>query len=954
VQSAVERTNSLQARCLLLNSRSIFNKVGELHAVIDQLQLDFIFITETWLHDCITNPMLIAANRFNVVRTDRLDRRGGGVCALVNKRFNMAPVQVADGVEIAAFDIFFPSTKYRFIVCYRPPYYDSTALTYLTAFIAVLESLCDINYNVFIVGDFNMPYICWSDLSCFGKQVNFSNIMLDFVCDHGLTQCVLEPTRNTNILDLVFTGDPLLVTECVVSPPFMDCDHMTVQFSLSLPAAAAGNVSPSAADNDDILCYYNYNAADYEGLNNYLSRVNWQDIFVSNADNINECLNAFSVVLNEAIDLFVPLKVFDANVPPQYKKNLPLFIRQLYRKKNASWRLYKQHKTESLLAKYKIACNKCKDAYAKFVYARENALIDKGNLGAFYRYVNSKLVFKSGIGVLKGNDGMFIYDDETKARLLNDFYSSVFTTDNNTLPQFSSRVNADLNHVDFSPSVIFKHLNSLKPKTSGGPDGLTALFLKNVAGTLAWPLSLLYSKSFELSTLPDIWKSAVVTPVFKKGSPSSVSNYRPISLTCIICKIMESIIKDSLISYLLENRLITKQQHGFLAKHSTCSQLLECVNDWSFELNCRHSVDVAYIDFQKAFDSVVHSKLCHKLSSYGITGNLHAWLANFLADRVQAVKINNKISHYVPVISGVPQGSVLGPVLFLLYINDLVDLFGRGLTTKLFADDAKIYSVIKDVDDSRMLQAGLDALHHWSNEWQLPISLQKCSVLHLGRNNLEHSYTIHGVSLPNVKQVTDLGVLMDSNIRFNKHYRLIVNKAHHRASLILKCFLSRDSKLLFRAFTVYIRPLLEYCSPVWAPVYKCDIELIERVQRRFTKKLRGFRDLTYSERLRLLDNADTLELRRLKLDLCMVFKIINNLVCIDFNEFFMLHNYTWTRGHNLKLVKPICNNNARQFSFACRCINAWNSLPTYVVNANSILCFKRMLSNINFSKFLLI
>jgi len=495
--------------------------------------------------------------------------------------------------------------------------------------------------------------------------------------------------------------------------------------------------------------------------------------------------------------------------------------------------------------------------------------------------------------------------------------------------------------------------SSLKPKAGGGPDGLTAMLLKNIACSVAKPLSALFNSSFELSAVPEIWKAATVTPVFKKGSPSDVSNYRPISLTCIICKIMESIIKDKLIAYLLDKKLITKQQHGFLAKHSTCSQLLECVNDWSIELNVRNCIDVAYIDFQKAFDSVVHSKLCHKLKSYGISGKLLNWITEFLFNRVQAVKINNIVSDYVPVKSGVPQGSVLGPVLFLLYINDLVDLFGPGLSVKLFADDVKIYAVINDINDVLLFQSGLDALIVWSTEWQLPISLHKCSVLHMGRKNIGHTYQINGVPLPNVTEVTDLGVLFDSNLRFTKHYRLIVNKAQHRAALILRTFKSREPALLFKAFLTYVRPLLEYCSPVWAPVYKTDIELIERVQRNFTKRLLGFRNKSYSDRLNLL-NADTLELRRLKCDLVMIFKIVHKFVDINFDEFFCLNTSGITRGHDYKLSKPLCSNNARQFSFACRRIDVWNSLPVNVVSVNTVALFKLRINNVNFKNALFI
>ena len=181
----------------------------------------------------------------------------------------------------------------------------------------------------------------------------------------------------------------------------------------------------------------------------------------------------------------------------------------------------------------------------------------------------------------------------------------------------------------------------------------------------------------------------------------------------------------------------------------------------------------------------------------------------------------------------------------------------------------------------------------------------------------------------------------------------MTSKANHRASLILRTFLSREPNLLFKAFTVYVRPLLEYCSPVWSPVYKTDIELIERVQRTFTKRLYGFKYLSYSERLFLLQ-ADTLELRRLKTDLVMLYKIVHNLVALNFNDFFAYNNFTITRGHDFKLVKPLCVNNARQFSFTCRLIDAWNFLPNCVVSSTCLITFKNMLDNCNLNKFLLI
>jgi len=204
---------------------------------------------------------------------------------------------------------------------------------------------------------------------------------------------------------------------------------------------------------------------------------------------------------------------------------------------------------------------------------------------------------------------------------------------------------------------------------------------------------------------------------------------------------------------------------------------------------------------------------------------------------------------------------------------------------------------------------------------------------------------MNNVSLPDVPVVTDLVVLVDNNLRFTKHYRSIVNKANYRSSFILKSFKSWNSHLSFRAFTVFVHQLLDYCSPVWSPVYKTVINLLERVQRRFTKRLLGLKDISYHDKLVILDNADTLVIRLLKMDFIKLFKKKNthNFVALDFCSFFGLTCYTSTRGHNYKRVKPIRHNNARQFSFACRRIYAWNDIPVNVVNAMSLTRFKNLL-----------
>jgi len=869
----------------------------------------------------------------------------------VNKCFTINVLEIVADVEVLAFDILFDLFTYRCILCYRPPEYDNNAWSYFSSLLSCIDSLCkNCDCNICIFGDFNLPYLCWDTLLVSGPHAKFHQAFLDSTTQLGLVQCVDQPTRCDNILDLVLVNDPLLISSCVVRAPFGNSDHETIEFNLVLPAVKPTS-GVSECQSDSKYCF-NFKEADYNGLNVFLSGVDWLNVLCT--DDVNSCMERFMDIFNEGINQFVPVRqVFDFNnSSKKYIRKYPLFIRQLFRKKIAAWRLYKHNKTEQLKIKYKAAEAKFSSAVDSFNARKENDLINNGNLGAFYSYVNNKLVTKSGVGALKDNDGVLVHNDVGKARVLNECYSNVFVQDNDILPDFPSKVPTDigLSDIEFNFNNVYKHLRQLKSKTSFGPDGLTSMFLKNLAPSLALPLSILFSSSFDSGNLPDIWKMATVTPVFKKGQTCDPSNYRPISLTCVLCKLMESIINVSVIKYLHDNNLITEQQHGFLAKHSTCSQLLECVNDWTMSLNIRNAVDVVYIDFNKAFDTVVHSKLLHKLKAYGITGNLLLWIENFLSNRYQSVRVGFHTSGSVPVISGVPQGSVLGPLLFLLYINDIVDIFDSSVSVKLFADDVKIYINISDLTNITVLQDSLTAISRWADEWQLKISIKKCTVLHLGRNNLQHVYAIDDATLPSVHEVRDLGVTMDSKLCFSAHYAQIAAKAHQRACLIIRCFKSRDPHLLFRAFKVYVRPLLDYCSPVWAPVYKCDILKLESVQRRFTKRLQNCSGLKYAERLKFL-NDETLELRRFKQDLVTMYKIFNGLIDIDVADFFEVKTYI-TRGHKLKITKPLCYNNARLFSFACRRIDCWNLLSDSIISSSTVNVFKHCINYVNFNKFL--
>ena len=356
-------------------------------------------------------------------------------------------------------------------------------------------------------------------------------------------------------------------------------------------------------------------------------------------------------------------------------------------------------------------------------------------------------------------------------------------------------------------------LANFKTQSTPGPDGIPSVFLKSLAPVLAFPLSLMFGLILQHGTLPDCWKLANVTAIFKKGLSSNPENYKPISLTCIICKIFESVIKDQLLAFLESGRILARAQHGFLARHSTTSNLLECLNDWTARLEDGLNTDVIYIDIAKAFDSVSVAKLVYKLSYLRIRDPLLSCIKSFLENRLQRVRVGKSVSTFAPVISGVPQGSVLGPILFILYINDLPEISEVEDITKLFADDLKRYSM---AENSKNVQTGLEKLSIWCSDWQLTLAPAKCCCLEIicsskhdnSDDDRSDLYSLGGQSIPFVRETRDLGVLVDNHLSFSGHIRTTVGKAKQRIYLLFKCFASRNMSLLLKAYVSYILPIL--------------------------------------------------------------------------------------------------------------------------------------------------
>jgi hypothetical protein len=416
---------------------------------------------------------------------------------------------------------------------------------------------------------------------------------------------------------------------------------------------------------------------------------------------------------------------------------------------------------------------------------------------------------------------------------------------------------------------------------------------------------------------------------------------------------MERVVVSNMLTYLRRNGVISKQQHGFLQGRSTTSNLLEALNDWTLAVNDRKAVGVTYIDFAKAFDTVCHSKLLNKLTAYGISGQLLQFIESFLSDRSQQTRVGHSLSTVTKLSSGVVQGSVLGPLLFVLFINDIVSLFSdKRCKCKLYADDLKLYTVLDAGADYVVMQNRLTDICDWARTWQLSISYAKCNIMYIGDAETNNGMLLNGNVVPVVDHVKDLGVIVDSSLTFSIHINRIVSQAFVRSNLIRRCFVSHHVPTLMRAFIVYVRPLVEYASCVWSPHHITLIKLVESVQRRFTKRLPGFWALDYKDRLARL-GIDSLEARRLRQDLVYTYKIVFGLTNDAASDFFTCartdHN---TRGHEYKLF-PNCNRvDVRKYFFAERIVRPWNELPAKAEHFSSLLRFKKFISCVNLEKYM--
>jgi len=618
------------------------------------------------------------------------------------------------------------------------------------------------------------------------------------------------------------------------------------------------------------------------------------------------------------------------------------------KKKKQAWKKYTLCKDEQNYKNYTISRNKATGSCrtAKYKFEKKLALNINQDNKSFWSYVRSESKTKSSIGDLKDIDGTITSDEARKCEILNSFFASVFTNeDTTTMPTFNERnFSEELSKLEITELQVSNKLKSLDPSKSPGIDAIHPKILKECHEELAKPISTLFNKSLASGQLPNMWKLAQVTALFKKGDKKASSNYRPVSLTVVLCKILESFIRDSIVKHMERNNLFIENQHGFRSKRSCVTQLLEVIEEWTDILDRGGNIDCIYLDFAKAFDTVPHQRLLLKLNAYGVRGKIHEWISNFLNERKQQVRLGNSCSQWMDVKSGIPQGSVLGPILFLVFINDLPDVVCN--ITKLFADDTKIYKEISSENDAKSLQTDINSLEKWSERWQIKFNASKCKCMHLGKGNPEYCYKMgsDNATIEKTKEEKDLGVVFDNELRFTTHIQEKVKKANQTLGIIRNTFQCLDKEVFLPLYKTLIRPHLEYAAVIWKPHLKKDILAIENVQRRATKLVSGLSQLPYEQRMKRL-GLPTLIYRRDRADMVNLFKIMHQYDVADIPN-IKPSSKERTRGHSLKLEKNRIHTRYGAHRFSTRSVNVWNKLPEEAVAASSVNSFKSILNNV--------
>jgi hypothetical protein len=884
---------------------------------------DAIILTETWLCDGIHSEELFD-ERYTVFRRDRSANRGlrgGGV--LIAVRSTLKAVLLSEFSSPAFESIWIKILlnnvpHYINAVYFRP----STSFETYLQYFELVESFNDIfNNNVMIIGDWNIPEINCSSFDFSGGSrltvaLGLFMGLLGLESYNGIVNC------NNRTLDLVLSSFHVNVSrshDCLV-PEDNHHPTLTISFPLFHTRSDHGDVS----DNEE---HYNFKRANFLCLYESLRDADWTAVY-SRLD-VNEATEAFYEIIYSCFDQYVPKRAVSDSVgryPRWYTKDI---IRDIKRKERCARKrrvsAYHDEEFRRLRSALKL---KISHAYQAYLNSVQSSI--EGDMRNFWSYINNNRKGKRLENFMRWNDE-FVSGSEIPEAFA-DYFSSVFNSSDGQAGGFDNSIGYSPFHMNcITITDIVDSIRSLKGNGSVGPDKVPPYVIKGCCDLFVRPLEFIFNLALRTSTFPDLWKQAKVVPIFKAGSRQDVKNYRPISIINCFAKVFEKCIYKKIFNHV--KPWLVNNQHGFLPGRSTVTNLLHFRSEVSACLDRGLRVDTVYADLSKAFDTLSHTILFEKLSSFGFSLSGARFILSYLSNRVQFVSFSGLHSKFYSSPSGVPQGSNLGPLLFIIFINDLPSVIKHS-SCLLYADDVKIFRVIESGIDCQMLQSDVDNLYAWCLRNKLRVNIDKCALLSFTRQRDPQVpiYRINNQIIKRVDNFKDLGVIFDSELNFNHHVKHLCSRACRQIGFIRRtCSHFDDHKVLILLYKTLVRSLLNYCSEVWHPYLVSQKLELERIQNKFLrfvffKRFNVFCPFNFpTADLRLIFGMQSLEESRNCKLLVLLYNILNNRTESSY-LLSLLNIYvpSVSRRSGFRFLPPQCNSNNHFNSPINRMMNLFN------------------------------
>lgn len=723
-----------------------------------------------------------------------------------------------------------------------------------------------------IFGDFNLPHFDTNSATS-GLSRQASDYLHDMSSLHSLAQINHIRNHRGVSLDLIFCSDHEaqvgMSYDWLISP---EAHHPPLVVSL---VAQASNLSDNSYDG------YNLRKCNLPTTFTALQNVDMS--FIHQSISIDEKFGKLEAILGDITVKASPKKKFGI---PRFPKWFSGDLKRLIVEKKVAHKRFKESLNVAHYFEFSRLRDACKrlsrECYQRYLSDVESNI--SSNPRAFWGLVKAQR---------RSPDipsSLYLDDEEASdatniCRLFSTYFSSVYSTPSQSAPNFSYTFFDHLCSITTTEEEVLHKLGSLDTTKGAGLDNIPPSVLHHCRSLLAKPLKELFNESLRKGIFPTSLKIGFIIPLHKSNDPCNIRNYRPITILPAIGKVLEGIVVDRLIPFL--SKVIHPSQHGFVRGKSTISNLLLFQEYVLSAFRRNEQVDAVYIDMAKAFDKVDHAILISKLKGYGVADPLLSWIASYLRDRVLVVKIGPTTSDHFSSSSGVPQGSLLGPYLFILFVNDLLNEV--SVNALKFADDVKLYSAISSHDDLLRIQDSLSAIEDWCTRNNMSINPSKCSCItfHRTKSPTIHPYSISGSDIPRSQSIKDLGVIFSNDMSFSGHIDYICNKSNKMLGFISRFSRGINNPYALRSlYCSLVRQLVEYASPVWSPYTLSNKMRLEALQRRFIRLVgvrMGFDYLVVPvDDLSRDLNLPSLSLRREVADVVMLVKVVNGYVnCSD-------------------------------------------------------------------------